>query len=277
MDNLLTVPFPEPPTALSRGSLAHAHGANPSCEREGSASPPTPRMAILGTGRDLRSRRGPKGRPREAPDGPLNGPCLWARVSVFVRVFVCVHVCVCRLRLTPLPSPLPPVAPLTHSPRKATAPSNAPAPRPPVLRPQLGKDRFVFSMDGNGKIIIAQNSEIQQMNVKTAMEEIVDGAHRRAPEKTGGEGGRGIVRPSFSRTISACFSVSADRKPPSPGGRGGGWDGWATGPRETMGRQVGQSTGGDTFPLDTGGELGRLRRGETSCTAPSSLCTVAAL
>lgn len=48
---------------------------------------------------------------------------------------------------------------------------------------KLGKDRFVFSMDGNGKIIIAQNSEIQQMNVKTAMEEIVDGEKILLPTK----------------------------------------------------------------------------------------------
>eukprot|EP00667_Euglena_gracilis_P003481 EG_transcript_3495 len=48
---------------------------------------------------------------------------------------------------------------------------------------KLGKDRFVFSMDGNGKIIVAHNSEIQQMNVKTAVEEIVDGEKIVLPTK----------------------------------------------------------------------------------------------
>jgi coatomer subunit beta' len=48
---------------------------------------------------------------------------------------------------------------------------------------KLGKDRFVFSMDQNGKIIIAQHSEIQQMNVKTAVDEVVDGEKITLPMK----------------------------------------------------------------------------------------------
>eukprot|EP01004_Peranema_trichophorum_P003013 NODE_202_length_3244_cov_63.779558_g175_i0.p1 GENE.NODE_202_length_3244_cov_63.779558_g175_i0~~NODE_202_length_3244_cov_63.779558_g175_i0.p1 ORF type:complete len:1006 (+),score=232.17 NODE_202_length_3244_cov_63.779558_g175_i0:275-3019(+) len=48
---------------------------------------------------------------------------------------------------------------------------------------KLGKDRFVCSMDQNGKIIFAHNNEIQQMNVKTAVDEIVDGEKVMLPIK----------------------------------------------------------------------------------------------
>jgi len=145
--------------------------------------------------------------------------CVGVSLCLSVGLFACA--CVCRLRLTPL---LPPVAPLTHSPWKATAPQMPPPP-PPVLRPQLGKDRFVFSMDGNGKIIIAQNSEIQQMNVKTAMEEIVDGGHRRAPEKTGEKGGGELCGPHFPAQSPHIFRSPPTANPPLPGWMGDGAQG----------------------------------------------------
>eukprot|EP01012_Entosiphon_sulcatum_P011223 TRINITY_DN1674_c0_g1_i1.p1 TRINITY_DN1674_c0_g1~~TRINITY_DN1674_c0_g1_i1.p1 ORF type:complete len:960 (-),score=214.18 TRINITY_DN1674_c0_g1_i1:111-2699(-) len=48
---------------------------------------------------------------------------------------------------------------------------------------KLGKDRFVHSMDQNGKIIMAINNEIQQINVKTAVDEVVDGEKIALPVK----------------------------------------------------------------------------------------------